>query len=317
MSPPAEPPPPTPPEGAEPLGATAYLAVEGFVDELVAELGDVREVHDRLVIADGPQRPAAWAANVWRDPWTLPVVSIGEAARALRGVQRNWALYSVACHRRAALVADKLPHVSARPMEFPSSAPTAPLGSFTLLDEHTLLAAPRCSSPFVHGEPHFVEDKHGPPNRAYRKLWEAFTVLGEHPVPGERVVDLGASPGGWTWVSAQLGADVIAVDKAPLDAGIAARPNVTERVESAFGLDPAALGPVDWMTCDVICYPARLLSMLERWLAAGNTRRFVCTVKFQGETDHETARALAAIDGARLLHLHHNKHELTWMCVRE
>ena len=27
----------------------------------------------------------------------------------------------------------------------------------------------------------------------------------------------------------------------------------------------------------------------------------------------DTARALAAIDGARLVHLHHNKHELTWL----
>jgi 23S rRNA (cytidine2498-2'-O)-methyltransferase len=302
-----------PPEGAVPLGATAYLAAEGWVDELVAELGDVRAIHDRLVIADGPPRPAAWAANVWCDPWTLPVASIGEAARALRSVQRNWSLFSVACHRRAALVVEKLPKISARPLVFPAPAPTAPLGSFTLLDEHTLLAAPRCTSPFLNGEVRFVEDRDGPPNRAYRKLWEAFTVLGEHPRAGQRVVDLGASPGGWTWVSAELGADVIAVDKAPLDPVIAARPEVTERVESAFGIDPASLGPVDWMTCDVICYPSRLLSLLERWLDAGTCERFVCTVKFQGETDRETARALSALDGARLVHLHHNKHELTWM----
>lgn len=220
---------PAPPEGATPLGATAYLAAEGFVDELVAELshdgGEIRAVHDRLVLAEGPARPAAWAATVWLDPWTLPVASIGEASRALRGVQRNWSLYSVACHRRAALVADKLPRISARPLAFPAPAPSGHLGAFTLLDEHTLLAAPRTTSPFVHGEVQFVEDKLGPPNRAYRKLWEAFTVLGEYPQPGERVVDLGASPGGWTWVSAELGADVIGVDKAPLDPAIAARPD--------------------------------------------------------------------------------------------
>ena len=42
-------------------------------------------------------------------------------------------------------------------------------------------------------------------------------------------------------------------------------------------------------------------------------RNFVCTIKFQGETDHETARAFAAIPGASVLHLHQNKHELTFL----
>jgi len=42
-------------------------------------------------------------------------------------------------------------------------------------------------------------------------------------------------------------------------------------------------------------------------------RNFVCTIKFQGETDHETARAFAAIPGSTVLHLHNNKHELTFL----
>ena len=40
---------------------------------------------------------------------------------------------------------------------------------------------------------------------------------------------------------------------------------------------------------------------------------FVCTIKFQGETDHQSAASFAAIPGAQVLHLHHNKHELTFM----
>ena len=38
----------------------------------------------------------------------------------------------------------------------------------------------------------------------------------------------------------------------------------------------------------------------------------IVTVKFQGDTDHEIAQAFASIEGARLFHLHHNKHELTF-----
>ena len=53
-------------------------------------------------------------------------------------------------------------------------------------------------------------------------------------------------------------------------------------------------------------------ALVERWREAGLARNMVCTIKFQAETDHATARAFAAIPGARLMHLHHNKHELTW-----
>ena len=137
--------------------------------------------------------------------------------------------------------------------------------------------------------------------------------LGRWPQPGERCLDLGASPGGWTYVLAKLGADVVAVDKAPLDPKVAAMPGVEWRGESAFALEPASVGPVDWLFSDIVCYPARLLKLVERWRASGLVKNFVCTLKFQGETDHESAAAFAAIPGARVLHLHHNKHELTFM----
>ena len=110
----------------------------------------------------------------------------------------------------------------------------------------------------------------------------------------------------------KLGADVIAIDKAPLEPRVAAMPGVEWRGESAFALDPASVGAIDWLFSDVICYPARLLKLVERWRATGQVKNFVCTIKFQGETDHETTEAFAAIPGAQVLHLHNNKHELTF-----
>lgn len=292
---------------------TAYLAAEGRLDELLHDLAavPVAAVHGRLVVTAAAPVPAPWARNVWHDATEHPVASIGAAARTLRDIQRNWALYSAGWHRRAALIQEKLPPVSARPLVFPQPAPSAPLGSWTLLAPDRMLVAPRCSSPFPNGEIRFVEDRTGPPNRAYLKLWEALTRLGRHPQPGETCLDLGASPGGWTWVLAGLGARVIAVDKAPLDPAIAALPGVETRRESAFGLDPGALPPVDWVFSDVICYPDRLYGLVRRWLDARACRRLVCSVKFQGITDHAAVARFAALPGATLAHLVHNKHELT------
>jgi len=300
---------------------TAYLAAEGLEAQLRQELRRadivVSAEHGRLLITEAPAISSAWAANIWHDCIEWPVESIGNAAKALRGLQRNWAMYAPVHHRRAALIQEKLPHVSAKPIVFPAAAPTAPLGSWSLLAPDRMLAAADCSSPFPNGEVTLVEDRTGPPNRAYLKLWEALIRLRRFPGPGERCLDLGASPGGWTYVLGKLGAEVIAVDKAPLDPAVAALPGVSWRGESAFALEPASVGPVDWLFSDIVCYPARLLRLVEHWRGSGLVRNFVCTLKFQGETDHESARAFAALPGAQVLHLHHNKHELTFMLTSE
>jgi 23S rRNA (cytidine2498-2'-O)-methyltransferase len=294
-------------------GCTGFLAAEGFEQQLGEELGDARIVatHGRLLLVEGGAA-AAWAANSWFEPQTIAIASIADGAKKLRALQRNWALYASRLHRRARLIQEQLPHVSAKPLVFPKPAPTAPLGSWTLADENTIIAAPHCSSPFPNGEVQFVEDKTAPPNRAYLKLWEALTLVGRYPRPGERCLDLGSSPGGWSWVLQSLGARVVSVDKAPLAPAIAKLPRVEFRQASAFALDPAEVGPVDWLFSDVVCYPARLLALVERWLDSGLARNLVCTLKFQGATDHATARRFAAIPGSRLMHLHHNKYELTW-----
>jgi 23S rRNA (cytidine2498-2'-O)-methyltransferase len=296
-----------------PVSETAYLAPPGFLAELQQELGEnVREVHGDLVIAAGPPQAPAWCANVWLAPQRIPIASIGDGAKKLRALQRNWALYSAQHHRRAALIAEQLPKVSAKPLHFGDPQPTAPLGAFTLLSPDVLLASTACSSAFPNGALHFVEDKNGPPNRAYLKLWEAFTLLGKRPQPGELCLDLGSSPGGWTWVLQKLGARVVSVDKADLDPRIAALPNVEVRQQSAFALEPHEVGPVDWLVADIACYPPRLLALVQRWLAAGSVRNFVCTLKFQAATDFAAMEQFRAISGSRLIHLFHNKHELTW-----
>ncbi len=272
--------------------------------------------HGRLLVIEGPAVPAAWAANIWHDCVELPVASIGTAAKSLRDIQRNWAMYAPLHHRRAALIQERLPHVSAKPVIFPAVAPTAPLGSWTLLAPDRMLAAARCSSPFANGE---VDLSRGQSRAAQPGLPEIMGSVGARCAAGRNPANAAsisaprpaAGPGCWPNSVPRWSA----IDKAPLDPRVAAMPGVEWRGESAFALEPASIGPVDWLFSDVICYPARLLRLVERWRATGQVKNFVCTIKFQGETDHETAEAFTALPGAEVLHLHNNKHELTFILV--
>lgn len=297
----------------EQLDATAYLTSPGFTDIVRDRLEGVLEVHDRLLLAAGPPQRAWFVRNTWLEPVRIPIKSISDGARALRSMQRNWALYSTAHHRRATLIEEKLPHVSARPIEFPTTLPAAPLGSWTLTDRDCILASPRCTHPSPNGEMTVVEDRAGPPSRAYLKLQEALTLLGVWPGPGDRCLDAGCSPGGWTWVLARLGANVVAVDRAPLEPRVDAMPGVEFREGSAFSNQPTGDAAFDWIFSDVICYPERLYEWVRRWVESGRCANFVCTIKFQGDDPYDVVERFAAIPGSRIQHLQHNKHELTWM----
>ena len=168
---------------------TVYLAPEGFETPLEEELA-LRGVsvvwrRGRLFGASGGAIAPAWAQNIWHEPVFIPIRSIGDGAKKLRAIQRNWALVSTDHHRRAELIRQQLPPVGVRPFVFGSPLPVAPMGGWTLWGEGTILASAACSSPFANGEPHFAEDSQGPPSRAYRKLWEVFTVTGRRPQPGD------------------------------------------------------------------------------------------------------------------------------------
>lgn len=310
------------------LRGCSYIAARDFLRHLLDEVPGYARIDGELVSdwtaaaapLHAPDAPGTrgtlpyWIRNAWLEPFLLEFGSISEAATALRGIQRNWAPYPSRHFRRTALIAEALPHVSLKPKAFPFALPANPMGGFTLLDEHLLLGSARCSSPFPNGEFQFVEDREGPPSRAYRKLWEALVLAGEMPGPGDFCLDAGASPGGWTWALAGLGARVLAVDRAPLDPKVAAMPGVSSLRHDAFTLKPRDLGPVDWLFSDVICYPEALLGWIRSWMESGLAKNFICTIKMQGEGfDRATTDRFAAIPGSRVIHLWHNRHELTWI----
>src|SRR4029079_14804679 len=97
-------------------------------------------------------------------------------------------------------------------------------------------------------------------------------------------VDLGASPGSWSYVALNRGARVLAVDRAPLRQDLMSHPRVTFRKGDAFSFDPGA--SVDWLLCDVIAAPERTIELLLRWVRRRQAACFVATIKFKGTDDY-------------------------------
>lgn len=290
--------------------STGYLAPEGLEDALERQLQDIVLKQGRLFLAKGPRQAVHWIQNVWIDPQVIPFSSISDGAKKLRSLQGLWAYYPTSCVRRGELILSQLPFFSPKPLHFLDPLPKTPIGSWTLLDHDTILASPHTSSPFANGEARFVETKI-PPSRAYLKLWELFTLIGLSPKKGESCLEIGASPGGWTWTLQQLGAEIIAVDRSPLAPAVAQLPRVTFLQQDAFSLSEGMIKqPIDWIFSDVVCYPEKLLAWIRPWLT--RPVHLVCTIKFQGSKDSEIIKEFEKIEGSKVFRLFHNKHELCW-----
>ena len=133
-------------------------------------------------------------------------------------------------------------------------------------------------SPFPKGEVLVATDP-AAPSRAFAKLVEAGLRLGRVIQAGETCVDLGASPGSWTYEAVNRGARVLAVDRAPLRADLMRHRQVEFQPGDAFRFQPPR--PVDWLLCDVIAAPERTSALLVEWLRRGWCRQFVVTVKLK------------------------------------
>ncbi len=166
-------------------------------------------------------------------------------------------------------------------------------------------------SHFAGGLPFIPEDKR-PPARAYLKFCEAQAHLGRRCQHNETVVDLGASPGSWTFVALEQGAQVTALDRSPLRDDLMAHPNLHFEATDAFKYRPKK--PVDWLLCDVIAFPERSIALLETWLSKGLCKHFVVTLKFRGDDSYAVVDACKKIlerhaDTWGLRVLQHNKNE--------
>ena len=263
-----------------------------------------------------------WARTSMIEPFLLHFDSIGVAALALKEIQRNWAPYQYQLFRRSSLIQEKLPYINLKTRKFPVEIPNSPIGLYTLIDEKTLIASAVTNSPFPAGTIQFEEDHENPPSRAYLKLQEALTLFHTHfgvdfPKAGDKCFEAGACPGGWTWVLRNLGAEVLAVDRAELAPSLMQDEKVKFLAHDAFTLKPEEvceiLGTekIDWLLSDVICYPERLFQWIQIWRESERAKNIICTIKMQGAINWPLIFEFRKIPNSKIVHLNYNKHELT------
>ncbi len=106
--------------------------------------------------------------------------------------------------------------------------------------------------------------------------------------PGMRAVDLGAAPGGWTFVLAHRGLKVTAIDNGPLKGAVIDDPLVTHMREDGLVWRPRR--PVDWLFCDIVLQPVRIAELAGRWLADGAARRAIFNLKLPMKKRYDEVR---------------------------
>jgi 23S rRNA (cytidine2498-2'-O)-methyltransferase len=168
----------------------------------------------------------------------------------------------------------------------------------------------------------------GAPSRSTQKLAEAFvTFLGDDEPTllraGQRAVDLGAAPGGWSWQLAHRGLRVTAVDNGALKGEIARDPLVDHVRADGFRYRPKR--PVDWVVCDIVDQPSRVATLMARWIGERLARRAIFNLKLPMKERYAAIEAAAAtIDAGlgdtsatlRLRQLYHDRDEVTGYLAR-
>lgn len=173
-------------------------------------------------------------------------------------------------------------------------------------------------SPFIAGRARMRIEK-DKPSRAARKVEEALHWMGIAPGSGEVCVDLGAAPGGWSWVLLEKRARVIAIDPAELRDDVAKHRGLKHVKASAFQYEPDE--QVDWLFCDMAWRPLEAAQLLAKWGRRKWARMLVANLKLPMKQKHKMALELRAIvhgggwKRVRTRQLYHDRDEITLIAL--
>ncbi len=153
-----------------------------------------------------------------------------------------------------------------------------------LAGDHVALGItdPRHATPWPQGIPRLKLHRDAP-SRSALKLEEALLMLlteeerARWLKPGMKAADLGAAPGGWSWVLARAGLHVTAIDNGPLSETALATGLIRHQRADGFTWQPRE--PLDWMVCDMVEQPRRVAARMAQWFASGWCRRAIFNLK--------------------------------------
>ncbi|MEW6132510.1 MAG: 23S rRNA (cytidine(2498)-2'-O)-methyltransferase RlmM [Pseudomonadota bacterium] len=171
------------------------------------------------------------------------------------------------------------------------------------------ISLPGNSSDWAMGIPRLKMPREAP-SRSTLKLAEALLeMLSEQERaqlrPGRRAVDLGAAPGGWTWQLVNRGMKVTAVDNGPMDKALMDSGLVEHLRADGFTFRPRH--PVDWLVCDMVEKPARVVDLVARWFERGDCRAAIFNLKLPMKRRFEEVRRARGILQERLGRLEGNR----------
>lgn len=169
------------------------------------------------------------------------------------------------------------------------------------------------------------------PSRSTLKLEEALLCLLTPEEregllrPGMKAVDLGASPGGWTWQLVRRDLLVTAIDNGPMDRALMQSGMVEHLRADGFTYRPR--DAVDWLVCDMVESPIRVAELMAQWLLRGDARQAIFNLKLpMKKRREEVERCLQLVSstlaGARMRHtlrckqLYHDREEVTCFLQR-
>ncbi|MFC5570016.1 23S rRNA (cytidine(2498)-2'-O)-methyltransferase RlmM [Lysobacter yangpyeongensis] len=169
-----------------------------------------------------------------------------------------------------------------------------------LAGDHVVLARsePHDSAPWPQGIPRLRMHPDAP-SRSALKLEEALiTLLTDDERArllrdGMRGADLGAAPGGWTWVLVRNGLHVTAIDNGPLRQHLLDSGRVDHLRADGFHWQPKA--PLDWMVCDMVEQPRRVAERMATWLREGWCRHAIFNLKLPMKKRWEETRLCLAL----------------------
>lgn len=182
------------------------------------------------------------------------------------------------------------------------------------------------TSPHVMGIPRLKFPSQAP-SRSTLKLDEAFLYFipknewDTRLTSGLNAVDLGASPGGWTYQLVRRGMMVTSIDNGPMAESLMETGQVKHKMVDGFKYVPMKKN-VYWLVCDMIEKPQRVAKLMATWLLRGDCKEAMFNLKLpmkgryqQVQEDLQTIKDMFAEHDVKYelyaKHLYYDREEIT------